>query len=249
MWEADLYRKKHGFVFDYGKDLISMLNPRAGERILDFGCGTGELTNEIASSGAKLVGVDASQAMINAAKSKFPEIKFIKARGESFIDTEPYDAVFTNATLHWILNPEAAISAIYSNLKPGGRLLLEMGGKGNLNTIINNLRDVLKERGFTAQSRTVNWYFPKLGTYCHFLEQRGFRVTFAHLYDRPTKLQDSETGIIDWLTMFGGKYFTNITEAEAAIIKKEVQERVHDTLHRDGHYYADYKRLRICAIK
>ena len=118
MWEADLYRKKHGFVFDYGKDLISMLNPRAGERILDFGCGTGELTNEIASSGAKLVGVDASQAMIDAAKSKFPEIKFIKARGESFIDTEPYDAVFTNATLHWILNPEAAISAIYSNLKP-----------------------------------------------------------------------------------------------------------------------------------
>ena len=249
MWKADLYREKHGFVFDYGKDLISMLNPKAGERILDLGCGTGELTAEIASSGAKMVGIDASEKMIEAARNKFPDLNFIQAKGESFIDSEPYDAIFSNATLHWILNPEAVISAMYSNLKPNGRLLLEMGGNGNIQSITGALSAVLKEKGYQKQSRTVNWYFPKLGTYCHFLEQRGFSVTFAHLYDRPTKLHDPENGIIDWLSMFGGKYFNDISEDAATEIKKEVQERVHEQLFKDGNYYADYKRLRICAIK
>ena len=116
MWEANLYRQKHGFVFDYGKDLISMLNPKAGERILDFGCGTGELTAEIAQSGAELVGIDASSEMIKAAQEQFEGINFIEARGESFIDSKQYDAIFSNATLHWILNPEAAISAMYSKM-------------------------------------------------------------------------------------------------------------------------------------
>ncbi|WP_035899270.1 class I SAM-dependent methyltransferase [Leeuwenhoekiella sp. MAR_2009_132] len=249
MWEANLYRKKHGFVFDYGKDLISMLNPKAGERILDFGCGTGELTAEIAQSGAELVGIDASAAMIEAAQEQFKAIKFIQARGESFIDTVQYDAIFSNATLHWILNPEAAISAMYSNLKPGGRLLLEMGGKGNVAIIIDTLQDVLEENGYVKQSKTVNWYFPKLGTYSYFLEKNGFKVTFAHLYDRPTQLNDPETGIIDWLTMFAGKYFADITENEVTDIRRTVQDRVRDKLYRDGHFYADYKRLRICAIK
>ncbi|MFD2825430.1 class I SAM-dependent methyltransferase [Leeuwenhoekiella polynyae] len=249
MWEADLYREKHGFVFDYGKDLISMLNPKNGERILDLGCGTGELTAEIAESGADLVGIDASVEMIKAAQDKFSKIKFIEARGESFIDSEQYDAIFSNATLHWILNPEAAISAMYSNLKPDGRLLLEMGGNGNIETIISALSAVLKEKGYLKQSRTINWYFPKLGTYCHFLEQRGFQVTFAHLYERPTKLKDPETGIIDWLKMFAGKYFTDIPENDAAEIRKITQQRVHESLYKDGFYYADYKRLRICALK
>ncbi len=249
MWQTDLYREKHGFVFNYGKDLISMLNPQSGERILDLGCGTGELTAEIAKSGAQLVGMDASEKMIEAAKAKFPEIQFIKAKGESFIDSDPYDAVFSNATLHWILNPEAVISCMYSNLKPNGRLLLEMGGNGNISTIASALRDVLKEHGYLKQSRITNWYFPKLGTYCHFLEQRGFKVTFAHLYDRPTKLQDPENGITDWLTMFGGSYFKDIPQEEADNIKLQVQEKLKPVLFRDGHYYADYKRLRICAIK
>lgn len=249
MWEADLYREKHGFVFNYGKDLISMLNPQEGERILDLGCGTGELTAAIAESGAQLVGIDASQEMIDAAQSKFDGIEFITARGESFIDKKPYDAIFSNATLHWILNPEAAISAMYSNLKTGGRLLLEMGGAGNIETIITALSALLKEKGYIKQSRTINWYFPKLGTYCYFLEKSGFQVTFAHLYERPTKLQDPETGIIDWLNMFAKHYFTDIPDAEADAIRKEVQEQVHQALFRDGHYYADYKRLRICAIK
>lgn len=249
MWEANLYRQKHGFVFDYGKDLISMLNPKAGERILDFGCGTGELTAEIAQSGAELVGIDASSEMIKAAQEQFEGINFIEARGESFIDSKQYDAIFSNATLHWILNPEAAISAMYSNLKPGGRLLLEMGGKGNVATIIETLQDVLEEHGYVKQSKTVNWYFPKLGTYSYFLEKNGFKVTFAHLYDRPTKLNDPNTGIIDWLTMFASKYFTGIPAEDVSSIHKIVQERVKERLYKDGHFYADYKRLRICAIK
>ena len=249
MWEANLYRQKHGFVFDYGKDLISMLNPKAGERILDFGCGTGELTAEIAQSGAELVGIDASSEMIKAAQEQFEGINFIEARGESFIDSKQYDAIFSNATLHWILNPEAAISAMYSNLKPGGRLLLEMGGKGNVATIIETLQDVLEEHGYVQQSKTVNWYFPKLGTYSYFLEKNGFKVTFAHLYDRPTKLNDPNTGIIDWLTMFAGKYFTGIPAEDVSSIHKIVQDRAKERLYKDGHFYADYKRLRICAIK
>jgi len=249
MWEANLYRQKHGFVFDYGKDLISMLNPKAGERILDFGCGTGELTAEIAQSGAELVGIDASSEMIKAAQEQFEGINFIEALGESFIDSKQYDAIFSNATLHWILNPEAAISAMYSNLKPGGRLLLEMGGKGNVATIIETLQDVLEEHGYVKQSKTVNWYFPKLGTYSYFLEKNGFKVTFAHLYDRPTKLNDPNTGIIDWLTMFAGKYFTGIPAEDVISIHKIVQDRVKERLYKDGHFYADYKRLRICAIK
>lgn len=249
MWQTNLYREKHGFVFDYGKDLVSMLNPQAGERILDLGCGTGELTAEIAKSGAELVGLDASEKMVEAAKAKFPDIKFIEAKGESFIDSQPYDAIFSNATLHWILNPEAVISCMYSNLKPDGRLLLEMGGNGNISSIITALSTTLKEHGYTKQSRITNWYFPKLGTYCHFLEQRGFKVTFAHLYDRPTKLQDPDNGIVDWLNMFGNSYFNDIPQDEALKIKQKVQKILKSKLFKDGHFYADYKRLRICAIK
>ncbi len=249
MWQTDLYREKHGFVFDYGKELITMLNPQKGERILDLGCGTGELTAEIAASGAELVGMDASEKMIEAARLKFPDLQFIKAKGESFIDTEPYDAIFSNATLHWILNPEAVISCMYSNLKPSGRLLLEMGGDGNIDAIITALSTVLKEHGYLKQSRVINWYFPKLGTYCHFLEHRGFKVTFANLYERPTQLQDPEKGIIDWLTMFGSTYFKGIPEDEALKIKQQVQEKLRPVLFKDGHFYADYTRLRICAVK
>ena len=126
---------------------------------------------------------------------------------------------------------------------------MEFGGKDNVKTIVDTLRTVLFKKGFEEQARIEPWFFPSIGEYTHALEHHGFRVTFAHLYDRPTVLADSETGIADWLAMFGGSFFEGISENEVHSIISEVQHELRPELFKSGQWYADYKRIRIIARK
>jgi trans-aconitate methyltransferase len=135
-WNANLYQDKHRFVWQYGEDLLQLLNPQAGELILDLGCGTGQLTEKISQFGAEVLGVDNSATMIEKARENYPHLRFEVADARNLQIDQPLDAVFSNATLHWIKEPEAAIASIHQALKLGGRFVAEFGGKGNIQHIL-----------------------------------------------------------------------------------------------------------------
>ena len=161
-WDADLYDSKIGFVSERGKEVVNLLNPQPGERILDLGCGTGELTYEIARSGAIPLGIDLSPTMIEKARRKFPDLQFAVVNAETFRTTEQFDAVFSNAALHWMKGAAAVIKSVWLALRPGGRFIAEFGGKGNVNTIMQGITGVLAEHGISAAERNP-WYFPSIG--------------------------------------------------------------------------------------
>ncbi|MDR3713257.1 MAG: methyltransferase domain-containing protein [Puia sp.] len=248
-WNAGLYDDKHSFVSKFGEDLVTLLSPSAGERILDLGCGTGYLAHLIAESGAEVTGVDSSADMIGKARTAYPEITFRVMSATDLHFDKPFDAVFSNAVLHWVLDRESAIDSIYKNLRPGGRLVLEMGGRGNVEEIVLNTRKVLTRHGHYLNAATQVWYFPSLGEYATLLEKRGFRVRFATHYDRETELNDNENGICDWIRMFGNAFFRNIPETAIPALLEEIQESVRPTNYRNRKWYGDYKRLRILATK
>jgi len=248
-WNAELYDEKHSFVFKYGEDLVDTLNPQAGEKILDLGCGTGYLTEAISLSGAKVTGIDNSAEMIIKAKAAYPTLDFRVLSATNFHFDDPFDAIFSNAVLHWVLDKEEAIDCMYSCLRRNGRLVLEMGGKGNVQDIISALQNSLVNHGYGDNMRLNPWYFPSVAEYSALLENRGFRVTYAAHYNRETELKDLENGIADWIRMFGRSFLTGIDEAMADTILQETQETLRETNFRNGKWYANYKRLRIIAIK
>ncbi len=248
-WNTKLYDEKHAFVFKYGEDLVAVLKPQPGERVLDLGCGTGYLTNVIAASGATVVGIDSSLDMITKAKKQYPDLEFKVQSATEFHFDEHFNAIFSNAVLHWVLEKEQAIECMYRNLKKSGRIVLEMGGKNNVDKIIKALQNSLIKHGFTNQAAKELWYFPSVSEYTGLLEKRGFRVTYAAHFNRETKLSDTENGIKDWVKMFGSSFLTGIDETVINEILNEVQASLLPTHFRNGSWYADYKRLRIIAIK
>ncbi|HVZ98114.1 MAG TPA: methyltransferase domain-containing protein [Chitinophagaceae bacterium] len=248
-WNASLYDGKHSFVFKYGEDLVELLQPKEGERILDLGCGTGYLTNMIAARGTDVTGIDNSEEMIAKAKVQFPELQFYKRSATDFHFDRPFDAIFSNAVLHWVLEKEKAIDCIYENLDAGGRFIMEMGGKGNVQNILAALKKSLEQYGYHEQAGRTLWCFPSIGEYATLLEQCGFRVTYALHFNRETELADDQNGIIDWLKMFAGGYLTGINAQDVEMILKETQEKIRPLQFKNGKWYADYKRLRVIAVK
>jgi trans-aconitate 2-methyltransferase len=250
IWNTSLYDKKHDFVFKYGEYLVQqLLTPQEGERILDIGCGTGHLTNLIAASGAMVTGMDSSIDMIAKARNEYPHLPFRLASVTDFNFNEPYDALFSNAVLHWVTDKEQAVESMYNNLKPGGRLVLEMGGKGNVEKIVHSLKQALINHGYAANAAREIWYYPSLSEYTGLLEKQGFRVTYATHFNRETELKDTQQGIKDWVQMFCGAYLEGVDAAANDAILEEVQETLRSTQFRQQKWYADYKRLRVVAIK
>ncbi|CAM3508907.1 methyltransferase domain-containing protein [Zobellia roscoffensis] len=248
-WNAQLYNDKHAFVYDYGKSLIELLAPKSNERILDLGCGSGELTFDISGLVKMVMGLDKSPEMIAKAKYNFPSVNFEVADAANFKVEEKFDAIFSNAALHWVVQYEEAIASMYQALCTGGRIVVEFGGKNNIRTISDALRESLYKRGYEKQARINLWYFPSIGEYTSKLEEAGFEVVFAQWYDRPTELVDNHTGIVDWITMFGSSFFDGVTNEDIIEISKEVQDKVKPELFKDGKWYADYKRIRVVARK
>ena len=248
-WNAELYDDKHSFVFEYGENVLELLDVKKRERILDLGCGTGHLTQRIHERGGVVTGIDSSPDMIWQAKETYHDVDFEVADGTDFHFEKPFDAVFSNATLHWIMDADAAIKCVYENLKPGGRFVAEMGGKGNMGILISATQKVLTAHGYTKLAEKQQWYFPSLGEYTSKLEAAGFRVTFAAHFDRDTLLQDGRQGVAKWLNMFGPIYFEGIAQAEKEQILNEITDILEPDYNKDGEWYADYKRLRFIAIK
>ncbi|BAY20303.1 type 11 methyltransferase [Calothrix sp. NIES-2100] len=248
-WNSGLYEDKHAFVWQYGEDLLQLLNPKAGELILDLGCGTGQLTEKIAQTGAQVMGIDSAATMIEKARQNYPQIEFDVADARNFQVEKPCDAVFSNAVLHWVKQAEQAIASIHQALKPGGRFVAEFGGKGNVGAIVTALENAIASMGI-HQPQTLNpWYYPSIGEYATLLEQQGFDVIYASLRDRPTPLADKEAGLANWIEMFAGAFFVGISAEQKTQIIRHVEEQLKPTLYQDGTWTADYRRIRILAIK
>lgn len=249
LWKVNLYNQKHAFVHEYGRGLIQLLDPKKGELILDLGCGSGQLTEEISNFEAQVIGIDSSDEMVSTAKNKFPHLPFYVKDAVGFKFDRPFDAIFSNAVLHWVKDHKSAVLSMNENLQQGGRIVLEFGGKGNVSTIIRSVKKALERRGYVKKASLENWYFPSIGAYTTLLEQNGFEVTFAHLYDRPTELTDNKNGIKDWIEMFGSSFFVDIPLEEKRNILEEVQNDLREECFIDGKWYADYRRIRILAHK
>jgi trans-aconitate methyltransferase len=248
-WNPQLYDDKHAFVYNYGESLVKLLAPQPDERILDLGCGTGALTKKINEAGATVVGIDQADAMIREAQANYPDLEFrvMDAAGLRF--STPFDAVFSNAALHWVLEKEKAVRSIAASLRPGGRMVAEFGGKGNIGTILRKIREILTAHDYPGHAARQIWYFPSVSEYTALLEQHGFEVTYARLYDRPTPLTDPECGIIDWINMFGGAFFEGIEERERQSLISEIQDQLRDECFRENTWWADYRRLQVIARK
>jgi trans-aconitate methyltransferase len=245
-WNARLYDDKHSFVWKMAAGLVELLEPKPGERILDVGCGTGHLTAQIAASGAFACGIDQSPEMIRQAREKFPELRFDVMDAREISLGETFDAVFSNATLHWIKEPERVIRGIVKVLKPGGRFVAEFGGKGN----VAGLMEAAERAWRKLQPGTpmeIPWFYPSVTEYASLLERHGLEVTYAFLFDRPTPLEDGERGLRTWLEMFGGGMTERLPVAERERLAEEIERQARGKLFKDGQWVMEYRRLRIVA--
>ena len=210
-WNPDLYDRKHDFVTQYGTGILEILNPQVGEKILDVGCGTGDLTWQISQAGAEVRGIDASEEMILKARAKYPQLSFECVDITRLEQKEVYDAVFSNAVFHWIKDQELALEKVFACLKSGGRFVAEFGGKRNLNLIMRAVYSELKHLGYDCSENSNPWYFPGIGEYASLMETAGFEVEFAQCLDRPTRLKDGCSGLRTWLEMFGEPLFAGVS--------------------------------------
>ncbi|MGB3535749.1 MAG: class I SAM-dependent methyltransferase [Microcoleaceae cyanobacterium] len=248
-WNAELYDNHHGFVSRLAIDLIKLLNPQYGERILDLGCGTGYLTYRITAFGAEVTGIDGAATMIEQATQAYPQLSFEVADATCLDIKEQFDAVFSNAALHWIKPPEAVVGSICQALKPGGRFVAEFGGYGNVETIINAVSEVLDEVGYPNHPNLNPWYFPRISEYSTLLESHGFIVQQANLFDRPTPLDGGSLGLRNWLKMFAGCFFQEIPVEQHQLIYSKIEKKLRPKLYHNKTWIADYKRLRVLAVK
>jgi SAM-dependent methyltransferase len=246
-WDADAYEDRHAYVYEYGEDVVDLLAPDAGERILDLGCGTGRLTDRIAATGARAVGVDSSPAMLAEARASRPRPEFVRADATALPFEAAFDAVFSNAALHWIpaADQPDALASVRRALVPGGRFVAELGGAGNVRAIREAVRTAVAARGYEPADP---WYFPSIGEYARRLEANGFEVRRARLFDRPTELADGEDGLAAWLDAFGEGLLADVPAAERDAVVADAADALREERFRDGTWIADYRRLRFVAV-
>ena len=244
-WSAQNYAENGRFVADLAGGVFELLNPQRGERILDLGCGDGALTKRFLHSGASVVGVDSSAEMVAAAKALGLDARLVPAESLPFLNE--FDAVFSNAALHWIHDQDAVLAGVARALKPGGRFVAEMGGHGNIAAIEVALRAVFERNGLPAEKLETN-YFPTPAAYGAKLERHGFRVEQIGLIPRPTALPAS--GMRGWLETFRRGVLADLSAGMKEVVLEETVELLRPSLCDEaGNWTADYVRLRFNSSK
>ena len=182
---------------------MELLSPQPGERILDLGCGTGHLTNQIAAAGAEVVGLDKSPSMIEEARKLYPSLRFEIADATEFGFEQPFDAVFSNAAIHWMKDQRAVAEIDPGGTKEGGRFVAEFGGKGNIRAIRTALFEAVEAAGETINAEPFARYYPAIGEYATLLEAQGFRVTLCRRTSSGRRNStEGEKGLRNWLFTF-----------------------------------------------
>jgi trans-aconitate methyltransferase len=247
-WDARLYDARHAFVWEKAKGVVELLAAKSGERILDLGCGTGTLAAKIAASGAHVVGVDRSSEMIDAASKKFPAIQFEVCDARVLPFSAEFDAVFSNAALHWIPEAESVVEGVARSLKQRGRFIAEFGGKGNVGNVVAALENALTQLGISSDG--VNpWFYPSVAQYAALLEKHALEVREATLFERPTKLEDGERGLANWIVMFGNSFLERVPEDQRTAFLRAAEHAARPSLWKRDRWELDYRRLRIAAWK
>jgi len=246
-WDAAGYTNNFSYVHEYGNDVIGLLSLNLGQSVLDLGCGNGALTKKLIDIGLSAIGLDASEELLEIAKKNYPDIHFMLGDATNFVLEKQVDAVFSNAVLHWIDQDKQSdmLRCVHSALKPGGQFVFELGGKGNNDLIHQTLHDEFKHRGYVYK---MQYYFPSIGAYSSLLEEHGFSVSYAVLFDRATPL-NGKNGLSDYIYMFIKTPFEGMTEKEKADMVQEAVTQLKPNLYKDGIWYSDYVRLRMKAQK
>lgn len=242
-WQAETYTTTGAFVAAYGVDTLALLDPQPGERILDLGCGDGALTLKIKDAGADVLGFDASKELLATAAGRGLETQLGDAANLGF--DQEFDALFSNAVLHWILDADAVANSMFKALKPGGRMAVEFGGFGNIAAVRTGLAGVLHEHGYTDLPN--DHYYPTVEQYTALLENQGFEEITAKLIHRPTFVAD---GIEAWLRTFRGGFLKRlgIDDTERDQIFAETAQLLKPALYDPNTgWWADYVRIRVTA--
>jgi len=243
-WDPGRYARNARFVADLGEPVVDLLAPQPGERILDLGCGAGALTERLAALGAEVVGVDASADQVAAARERGLDARVMDGTRLSF--DEEFDAVFSNAAMHWMRDLAAVAAGVKRALRPGGRFVGEMGGAGNVAKVSEALMDALGRRGIDGEA-VYPWVFPSPDAFGLVLQDAGFDVESAELIDRPTPLPGD---VADWLHTFA-EAFLNLLQAEdqPAFIEEVRAALAPKLLSAEGTWTVDYVRLRFAAVR
>lgn len=247
-WDADKYTSDFSFVHQYGNDVTELIDATITSTILDLGCGNGALSKALHDKGYIVKGIDASKELLDVARKNYPDIEFILADATSFSLQEPVDVVFSNAVFHWIKKEQQPdmLKCVYNALKENGQFVFEFGGYGNNQLIHSALAKIFSEYHYHYN---MPFYFPTIGEYTTLLENAGFRVRYAVLFDRPTELK-GQAGLKNWINMFIKTPFAVIDNADVAeAITDKTVDQLRNTLYKNGKWYADYVRIRIKAIK
>jgi len=243
-WDPERYQRNARFVSDLGSPVVELLAPQPGERILDLGCGDGVLTERLVALGCKVVGVDSSAAQIGATRARGLDARVMS--GEHLTFDSEFDAVFSNAAMHWMRDADAVVDGVRRALRPGGRFVGEFGGAGCIETIRSALIAGLNRRGIDGAAADP-WYFPTDVEYRARLERGGFNVRTIGLIPRPTPLPGD---LIGWLETFAESFAGKLGAEERPAFLAEVQETIRPQLcAADGTWTADYVRLRFAAVR
>ncbi|SEM50023.1 Ubiquinone/menaquinone biosynthesis C-methylase UbiE [Sphingomonas gellani] len=245
-WDPAAYSANAAFVPALGAPVLALLDPKAGERILDLGCGDGVLTERIVASGAEVLGVDASAEMIEAARGR--GIDAHVADGQALGFDAAFDAVFSNAALHWMLDPQAVAEGVFRALRPGGRFVGEMGGAGNVRTLRHALRDTVVAMGHVPPADHPQWY-PSVEEFRRVYAAAGFEDIDAELIDRPTPLA---SGAAAWFRTFRVGFLdaSGVPEEQRETLAEQAAAIAEPGLRAaDGTILADYVRLRFTMRK
>ena len=247
-WNADKYTEDFSFVHQYGNDVAELIECKTESTVLDLGCGNGSLTNQLKNKGLHVIGIDDSEELLNVARSNYPDITFIKADATAFALEKSVDVVFSNAVFHWIDKEKQSLmlACVYNVLKDNGQFVFEFGGYGNNALIHGELQKAFLQYGYSYE---MPFYFPTIGEYASLVEQAGFQVRYAVLFDRLTELK-GEQGLKDWIDMFVKTPFHVITNPEETEnIKTMAIQNLKPHLYKSGKWYADYVRIRMKAYK
>ncbi len=243
-WDPDIYARNARFVSDLGEPLLELLRLAPGESVLDLGCGDGALTEKIVAAGGLVLGVDASPEQVQAARQRGIDAQVCRVEALPF--HEEFDAVFSNAVLHWVKDQATALSCIFRSLKPGGRLVAEFGGAGCVATIRGALHESLRARDIDPGAYDP-WFFPTAEEYSALLKDQGFEIDSVSVFPRPTPLPGD---ILGWLETFAQPFLQALPEGDRAAYLEEVRERVRPELFEVKRgWVADYVRLRFRAYR
>lgn len=247
-WDAGKYTSDFSFVHQYGNDVTELIDADENSTLLDLGCGNGALSKALHDRGFVVTGLDASRELLDIAEKNYPDIKFMQADATNFVLPAPVDVVFSNAVFHWIDRERQCdmLKCVYSALKENGQFVFEFGGYGNNRMIHEALARVFAAHRYPYKNP---FYFPTIGAYSTLLENAGFQVRYAVLFDRMTELK-GPNGLKDWINMFVKVPFSVIENAaEREAITDEAVDQLQSVLFRNGKWYADYVRIRMKAIK